>query len=125
MRFLLKFLLRIAANAAALFVAVRYLPGFHLAPRAFPYLDAAGLPPFWQTVIIGGLVLALLNAFLKPLLKLVSFPLILVTFGFFHIVINLLILALADYFLAVLAIEGFAALLAGSILVGIANRLVK
>ena len=49
--------------------------------------------------IIGGLILGVLNLIVKPLFKIVTFPLIFLTGGLFLIVINAVILFFLSYFL--------------------------
>ncbi len=41
--------------------------------------------------ILAGLIIGILNTFIKPLMKLLSFPLVLITMGLFSIVINAII----------------------------------
>lgn len=48
-------------------------------------------------VLTGGLVLSLVNYFVKPILKLISFPINLVTLGFFNFVINVALLYAVVY----------------------------
>ena len=123
MPLLLKFLAKIAVNAATLWVAVKFIHGFTIAPHSFPYLSVLNVSPFTQSLIAGGILLALLNLILRPILKLISLPFIILTFGLFQIVINLIILYLADWYLTELTITGFTAYLFGSILIGIANSI--
>lgn len=52
--------------------------------------------------VVAALVISLLNAFLKPLLTLISAPLILMSFGLFQLVINAIIVLLTSYL-----VEGF------------------
>ncbi len=73
------------------------------------------------TLIIAGGLLGALNFFVKPFLKLVSFPLILLSFGLFSIIINMLLLWLTDIFIPELTIETVYALLASTLLLGITN----
>ncbi len=53
----------------------------------------------WKSYLIAAVVLALLNIILKPILKFLSAPLILLTLGLFTIVINGFILWLVAYLL--------------------------
>ena len=46
----------------------------------------------WQNLLVAALVLGILNAFVKPILMLISLPLIFVTFGLFLVLINALLL---------------------------------
>ncbi|GAB4504345.1 MAG: phage holin family protein [Anaerolineales bacterium] len=70
-----KFILRWAINAIALFVAVRFVPGIHLQSG-------------WASIIWLALIFGLINAFLRPLLKLLTCPLIVLTLGLFTLLIN-------------------------------------
>lgn len=106
--FLSKFIARIILNAVALYVAKTYLSGFLL---------IGGI----EALLIGGLVLAFLNAFVRPVLRLVSSPLIFLTFGLFNIVIHVVILLIADYTLTQLTITSVSSLFFASIVVALAN----
>lgn len=105
-------------------VAFKWINGFEVIPRSFPVLNWLNISPLAQALIVVGLVLALLNTLVRPIIKLFSFPFIILTFGLFHIVINIAILYLADLLSTTLTITGFKPLFLGSILVGIANALI-
>ena len=51
-----------------------------------------------MTAVIASFVLSILNALIKPILIVISFPLTLLTLGFFTFVINALMLNLTSYF---------------------------
>jgi putative membrane protein len=57
--------------------------------------------------LIGAAVLAVANAVLKPVLALLTLPLILVTFGFFYLVINIAMVALAAWVAPNFTVHGF------------------
>ena len=80
----MKLLLRWLITAVALAVAVAVVPGIRVES------DRA-----WLTVAAMAIILGLVNAFVRPLLKLLSCPLILLTLGLFLLVINALTLWLA------------------------------
>ena len=61
----------------------------------------------WAAFLIGGAVLGIANAILKPLLALLTLPLIIVTLGFFYLVINIAMVALAEWIAPDLSIDGF------------------
>lgn len=61
----------------------------------------------FTTALTLSFVLALLNTFLKPILVILTFPLTLITLGFFLFVINALIILLADKLLEGVTIDGF------------------
>jgi putative membrane protein len=108
MGFFTKLAARIILNGAALYIAETYFPGFLL---------SGGL----ETLILGALVLALLNTFLRPILMLATLPLRWLTFGLFNIVIYGFILWLADLFLTQITITDYTTLFWASIIVAIAN----
>ena len=90
------FLFRIVANALAVLAAARFVPGVIYSYEPISLLKIA-------------LILALANAFIKPILKLLFSPLILLTLGLFTIVINIFMVWLAAYFAPELLITGIAA----------------
>lgn len=105
---MLRFVLRIAANGLGLYLAKSYVPGF-------------GLSGSWETIAIGAVVLALFITFLRPILRFVSAPLIWLTLGLFNLVIQGIILWLADKILTQVTIADYWALLWTSILLSIVN----
>ena len=57
--------------------------------------------------LIGGAVLGIANTVLKPLLAVLTLPLIIVTLGFFYLVINIAMVALAEWIAPNFSIDGF------------------
>jgi putative membrane protein len=55
---------------------------------------------------IGGVILGLLNTFVKPILGVLGFPFVILTLGLFSLVINGVILALLQKIIEVLSIDG-------------------
>lgn len=80
----MKLILRWAISCVALFVAAWAIPGITV--------DGNGVVPY----ILMALILGLVNAFIRPILKLLSCPLILLTLGLFVLVINAGTLLLAS-----------------------------
>ena len=70
-----KFIIRWAINAVALYVAVLIVPGIALRGA-------------WTDLLWLALIFGLLNALVRPLLKFLTCPLIILTLGLFSIVIN-------------------------------------
>lgn len=94
-------ILRLLANAAALYFVVSLLqPNF---------LITGGTSGFLITAFIFGVV----NGFAKPLLKLLTFPLIFITAGLFTFAINMFLVWSAQYMLNVLQFEGVSIIIAG------------
>ena len=61
----------------------------------------------WTAYLLGAAVLGVANAVLKPVLALLTLPLILVTFGFFLLVINIAMVALAAWVTPSFSVDGF------------------
>lgn len=79
----------------------------------------------FTTAIISALVISLLNAFLKPILKLLSAPLILMSFGLFQLFINAFIILLTSYLVADFKVESFSDAFWFSIVITIINFLLE
>lgn len=61
----------------------------------------------FTTAIIFALVLAVLNVLVKPIITLLTLPLTMITLGLFLLVINVIIVLLADKFVSGIKIDGF------------------
>ena len=61
----------------------------------------------WAAFLIGSAVLGVVNAVVKPLLAILTLPLIIVTLGFFYLVINIAMVALAEWIAPNFSIDGF------------------
>lgn len=97
-----RFILRWIINGLALFAAITVVPGLALSsPRM----------PDWVALAILALIFGFLNALLRPLLMLLSCPLIILTLGLFTLFINTAMLYLTSwvggFFGINLAIDGF------------------
>src|SRR5216683_4047572 len=87
----MSFLIRWIVNAAALWVATRLVPGVEFSGGWLPFLGVA-------------LVFGVVNAFIRPVAKILTFPIILVTLGIFLLVINGLMLWLTSTLSAALGL---------------------
>ena len=61
----------------------------------------------WAAYLIGSAVLGIANAVLKPLLTVLTLPLIIITLGFFYLLINIAMVALAEWIAPNFSIDGF------------------
>src|SRR5919199_2799361 len=93
MTFLPKLAVAWAINAAALWVADALWDGVRIHG--------------WTAYLIGAAVLGIANTVLKPLLTVLTLPLIIVTLGFFYLVINIAMVALAEWIAPDFSIDGF------------------
>jgi putative membrane protein len=88
-RFVIDILIRIVINAVALVVAAKIVPDIHL--------TIGTTPTEWLKVGIVAAVFGLVNAYIKPIVKALSFPLTLATLGLVSFVINAAMLLLAAW----------------------------
>ena len=61
----------------------------------------------WAAYLIGSAVLGIANTIVKPLLAILTLPLIIVTLGFFYLLINIAMVALAEWIAPNFSIDGF------------------
>ena len=61
----------------------------------------------WAAYLIGAAVLAVANAILKPILAILTLPLIVVSFGFFYLLLNVAMVALAAWVAPNFHVHGF------------------
>lgn len=94
MSFLQRTTLHSIANIFALLIAQRLITGF-------VFLGDS------MDLIITGIVLALVNLLIKPFLKFLTFPIIILTLGLFSILINIILLYLVSGITATMQIDGF------------------
>ncbi len=110
------FLIRLLVNAAALWVATQVVPGVSYAGGPVPMLGVA-------------LVFGVLNASLRPVAKILTFPLIIVTLGIFALVINGLMLWLTSSLSSALGlgfhVNGFWAAFWGGLVVSLVSMMLS
>jgi putative membrane protein len=75
----------------------------------------------WAAYLIGGAVLGIANTILKPILTLLTLPLVLLTLGLFLFVINVAMLALAEWIAPNFSIDGFWTYIGATIVVWLVN----
>ena len=61
----------------------------------------------WAAFLIGSAVLGIANTIVKPLLAILTLPLIIVTLGFFYLLINIAMVGLAEWIAPNFSIDGF------------------
>jgi putative membrane protein len=77
----------------------------------------------WKSLLIAALILGILNSSVKPILRLLSLPFIIVTFGFFLLVINALLLRLTAWLTpgGGFQVSGFWPAVGGSLVISIVS----
>jgi putative membrane protein len=107
-----RFLLRWAINAAGVYAAIWIVPGIEFLGD-------------WTGILWIALIFGLLNALLRPLLKLLTCPLIILTLGLFTLVVNTLMLMLtstvAQSFGIAFLVDGFWSALLGSLVISLVS----
>jgi putative membrane protein len=68
--------------------------------------DSVNIHGFWAYVI-GAVVLGIANAVIKPILAILTLPLIVLTLGIFYLFINILMVLLAEWIAPNFSIDGF------------------
>lgn len=110
------FLLRLLINAAALWVAIQLVDG----------IDHRGSA--WSLFFVA-LVFGVLNASIKPLLTLLSLPILILTLGLFLFVINALMLMMTAWVSGLLNlgfyVDGFWDAFIGGLIISIASLLLS
>lgn len=104
-------IIRLLVTAVVAYLLTTILPGVN-------FTGFAG-------AIIFAIVLGLLNLIVKPILSLFGLPLTIITLGLFALVINALIILIADYFIDSMVVDGFWWALIFSILLSIVTSLVN
>ena len=75
----------------------------------------------WWPLLLGAAVLAIANAIVKPILTLLTLPLIIITLGLFLFVLNVAMLALAEWIAPDFSIDGFWTYVGATIVVWLVN----
>ena len=112
----MRFLIRLLINAAALWIATQIVPGVtHTGP--------------WTSLLLVALVFGVLNAVVRPILKLLTCPLIVLTLGLFTFVINAVMLWLTSAVSESLGlgfhVDGFGSAFLGALVVTVVSVLLS
>jgi putative membrane protein len=111
----MEFIVHLLVNAAALWAATRLVPGVDYVGGWAPFLGVA-------------LVFGFVNAFIRPVAKVLAFPLIILTLGLFLVVINALMLWLTSALSAAFGfgfhVRGFWAAVLGAIVVSLVSTVI-
>ena len=99
------FVLRAVISALGLWLATRWIDGFRIDDPT--------------TLLIAAALLGIVNAFVRPVAIVLTFPITLVTLGLFLLVVNAAMMGLVAWILPGFHISGFLPALLGAILVGI------
>jgi putative membrane protein len=98
-------------GALALWLVARIIPGIEV--RDF------------GSALVATIVIAVVNAFVGPILKFLGLPLIILTLGLFLLVINAFLLKLASLFTPGFRVHGFVAAVLGSVVLTILEYVLR
>ena len=104
-------LIRVLISALAVYVASIFVPGIRVSGGPTTYLIVA-------------VVLGLLNAFVKPILTILTIPITILTLGLFLIVLNVLMVYLTANLVSGFYVSGFIAALLFSIVISVVTWLI-
>lgn len=108
---MLRLLVRWILYAIALLVVAWLVPGFHVTSFA--------------AALIAAVVIGLLNATLGLLLKIVTFPLAILTLGIFFLIINAFILKLASGVVPGFVVSTFGAAFIGAVVLAVLHMIIR
>jgi putative membrane protein len=106
-----KLLVHWVLSALCLLLVAHFVPGFFV--RGF------------GTALIAAVVIGLVNATIGMLLKIITFPLTIVTFGIFWLVINALMLKFAALFVPGFEVRGLWPALWGGLILSVLNVIIR
>ena len=96
--------LRLGVNAAALWAAAELIDGIDLSSR-------------WASVLFVAVVFGLVNAFIKPVAKVLTFPITMLTLGLFTLVVKATMLGLTAWLTDSLDVDGLWPAVLGAIVI--------
>ena len=112
MSIITKPILMLLANAAGLYLATIFISGMTVP------LD------FKNFALVAG-ALTLINLFLRPIVKLMLIPVIILTLGLGSFIVNAFMLYFLDFLLPAVTIEGFVTLLYVTLILSISNLVIR
>ena len=111
------FLVRVLVNGLAIWLATLILSGLTIVPE-----DAQGWDKVWVILLVA-LVFGIVNAIVKPIVKVISIPLYVLTLGLFTLVVNALMLMLTAWITEFthwgLRIDNFGTAVLGALLISV------
>ena len=120
----MNFINKILISTLAVIITAYFLSGVTLGNNQFFQSDSIELNKF-VTALLVAIVLAFLNTIIKPIITILSFPITIITFGLFLLVINTAIVLLASKLVEGFVINGFWTAFWFSVLLSIVNSILE
>lgn len=114
-----KFISKLVLSTIAIILGVWFIPGVHIYGLGHN-IDSISLSGL-KFAFLFALLLSILNVTVKPVLKVLSFPFTIVTLGLFLLVINAVVVLLADWLMDSVKITNFWWALLFSIFITVVN----
>jgi putative membrane protein len=104
---MLRFIVQFLVTCLALWLAARIVPGVSFSDNG--------------SLLLAAVLLGVANAIVRPILTVLTFPLTLVTFGLFLLVVNAAVIGLVAYLLGGFTVDGLGAGIGAAIVTGIVS----
>ena len=104
---MVRFLLHTLVLAIAIWVTANVVPGVTVTS--------------WPALAIAALVLGIVNAIVRPILVILTFPITVLTLGLFYLVVNALAFGLAAYLVPGFEIQSWTAAILGALLTSVVS----
>lgn len=104
---IMKILFRFIFLTLAVFVADYFVPGIHLVD--------------WMSIVIAGAALTIIQIIVKPIVKILTLPITLLTLGFFLLILNALFFWFVSGLVPGMTVDNFMAAFLGSLIVSVLN----
>lgn len=101
---MLRFIVQFAVSAFALWLAAKWVPGVSFAS--------------FESLLAATLLLGIANALVRPILTFITFPLTVITFGLFLLVVNAAVIGIVASLLGGFAVDGLWAGIGAAIVTG-------
>jgi putative membrane protein len=105
-------LMRYASTVGAVALTVHLVPGIAVSGG-------------WQTILLVALVWSVIVSVIRPVLKILTFPITLLTFGLFSVVLNALLFWTMERIVPGFSIEGFVSALFGALVLSVLTWLIQ
>jgi putative membrane protein len=106
-----RLLIRWAINTVAIAVAAYVLPALSVES--------------WKSALVAGVLLGILNTFVRPIFRLLTLPINVATLGLFVVVTNGLILVILDWLMSGLKIDGFLWAIVAAVIIAVITTVVN
>ena len=116
-----RILVQIIAAVLGLWLAILVVPGVYVTVFSDSSFFGIPLNAQWQIFLLLGIILGLLNFFVKPLLNIITLPLRILTLGLFGFFVNMALVWIVDVMFEELSAPWFFPLFWTAIIIAIVN----